>query len=275
MDYLFLGISLCTILLAFSSFFDKLPVFNRRVRWLNRSFSIRLNFHSKLWFRILFAIVVTVVSIYLTHHSSSLSDEQANKEIKARDSVNRKHEDSMMIVTADSMNKNFTRALNEYYLTYNANQKKVESLIRDSSSHEIPSFDIYPLNRFNISNDSLFFRYISVNTGNCSIKVRYNSFIGYFINNELHTYNNRIGQAGGEYPVGRIDTFNLNVDKIHMIDRVFLLFHGSYSGGKKPPKKIDNLYIWDEATSAIGAPSSVKYGDSIKFLMKKQLKIKG
>ncbi|MBN9386192.1 MAG: hypothetical protein J0H74_35870 [Chitinophagaceae bacterium] len=146
---------ICTVLLGISAFFDQWAILNQRAVFQGRP-RIDTSILGKTSFKFFWFFFFTVTSLGLTDYSAQRADQKTQREIKQRDSENRKHEDSMIIVTTDSLNKTFTKALAEYYLTYSAEQKKVQSLLRDSISSVSMSIlnntdkQIFPINPLSI-----------------------------------------------------------------------------------------------------------------------------
>jgi hypothetical protein len=253
-------------------------VFNRRVRLFNRyPFTLRLNFYSKLSFRLVFAIIVTVTSIYLTHKSSSDSEEKANQQIRLRDSTNRKHTDSLVLVTSDSLNRTFIKALNEYYLTYNADQKEVRSLLRDSLDNQMLSLDMYLVKKIEYSPNVDSFSFVSVtsNTGNCIITATYKIYSAFISNGNLTAVRSNFSSISREMAVNHVDSLILTTHYYKPIipDLAFFLVLGTYTNGKTN-KPIDILFEWSRTSNIVGTPTEFRFKDSIENIIVKSLHLR-
>jgi len=274
----------CTILLGLSAFFDnwaalsKRPIFKGRP-WINTAFL------GKTIFKFTWFFSFTALSLGLTFYTAQRSEEKTKSEIAQRDHSHQKHDDSIQLeykrdirATNDSNIKSFSKSLEEYNLTYIVNQKKVQSLIKDSINKEIPGLEIiWPTSgSIDTVNDTTSFNLEFKNTGNCPILFNIKVFIGnLYSNNRLHSVQPSLGAHN--LSLSQTSTYVMPLKAKYQIlpAQYFFLIIGSYTNIKKTIAiPIHEFLNWDLKANSLGTLINFKYNDSIEYIMKQQLHLK-
>jgi hypothetical protein len=250
------------ILLGLSAFFDK---------WA--TLSHRAPFHGRPWintaalgttrFKIWWFIILTILAGVLTLYNSQQSDAKIEKELSQRDLAHQRHDDSLQSeykkdirATNDSNIASFSKSLEEYNLVYNEQQKKVQSLIRDSMTHENPGYIITASSQqgtINGTADSLIYTGLAVNTGNCPIIINTKIYVGQIINGLLYCSDTRVGSRNTTMAQGTSAQTPLYCQYTILPSKVYFLYIGSYSNRKKTiVNPIDEIMEWTLANNSIG-----------------------
>lgn len=275
---------LFAILLGLAAFFDKWATLSQRSLvhgrpWINTTPLGTTRF--KIWW----FIILTTLAGVLTFFNSKRSEAKNKKELALRDLAHQKHDDSLQFAykkdiraTNDSNIASFSKSLQEYNLAYNDQQKKVQSLIRDSMSRENPGYIISASSRqgvINNSNDSLVFPGLEANTGNCPISLNTKVYVGQIINGQLVCSDTRTGHHNTTMAQGTTSESSLSCHYTILPSKVYFLYIGSYTNRKKTiVNPVDEIIEWSLADNSIGNIALPTYKDSIEVAMKKALRLR-
>jgi hypothetical protein len=263
-------ISACTILLGLSGFADKIPDTSKAA------------FLKSLGFKIPFYLIVTIGSIWASHVSDEASKQEQAKsaaqqedKLRERDSVHRRRDDSLetdygnkLILNNNKNLETFTDVLAKYNLKYVAEQNKITSYLKDSTTKEIPDLGFYtPAVKygFNATSDSFNINIPFRNEGNCPIIFSIFTYTAvgqdsklYFVGKNLDARDEYISQRG-------VDNIPMKYFMRKIPDRIYFWFKGQYSNiSKTKVIPIDWLFSWDKKANDFGYVSLVSVIDSVK-----------
>ena len=205
-----------------------------------------------------------------TENEARLRDSLNSENLRKRDSlhneIDREHEEEYIKDLERNNGENlntYTSTLAKYHLKYIASQDKIESLVRDSSMKEIPSFGIQHLTeavsfKYNETNDTLIGNISYKNLGNCPVLVSMDLFIATqkgdvltmmpfklrVLQNSLYTIDEPIN-----YPLSLIGFNGRHADIIWVLSKGNCV---TTNGKKNSP--IDALIEWNFKTSVWGVP---------------------